>query len=64
MVALMTVVMSLAEHALRFGGDESGATAIEYGFLVLFIALAMITGFAKVGSWLSTTVADIEPYLQ
>lgn len=36
----------------RFWADESGATAIEYCFLMMLIALVSIFGMRQVGLWL------------
>jgi pilus assembly protein Flp/PilA len=36
-------------------GDETGATAIEYGLIAALIALAAISAIANIGSHLSTT---------
>ena len=38
----------------RFWGDESGATAVEYGLIVALIAVVVITGITSVGSHLAT----------
>ncbi|HEY8575292.1 MAG TPA: Flp family type IVb pilin [Devosia sp.] len=32
-----------------FAADDAGATAIEYGMLAAFIAIALLAGFALVG---------------
>jgi pilus assembly protein Flp/PilA len=36
-------------------GDESGATAIEYGLIAALIAVAIITAVTTVGTNLKTT---------
>lgn len=36
-------------------GDESGATAIEYGLIAALISVAMISAITTVGQHLSTT---------
>lgn len=33
----------------RFSRDQSGATAIEYGLIAAFVAVAIITGVQAVG---------------
>jgi pilus assembly protein Flp/PilA len=38
----------------RFGRDERGATAVEYGLLVSLIAVAIIVAVSSLGSHLST----------
>ncbi len=43
----------------RLAGDESGATAIEYGLIAALIAVAIITAATTVGTKLSTTFTDI-----
>jgi pilus assembly protein Flp/PilA len=47
---------------VRLLGDESGATAIEYGLIAALIAVAAIAGFTAVGSSLqgifSTVASD------
>jgi len=45
----------------RWAKDESGATAVEYGLIATFIALAIIAGATVVGTKLNgifQTVAD------
>ena len=45
----------------RWAKDESGATAVEYGLIATFIALAVIAGATAIGSKLNDifqTVAD------
>ncbi|HXC27562.1 MAG TPA: Flp family type IVb pilin [Stellaceae bacterium] len=36
-------------------GDESGATAIEYGLIAALISVAMVSAITTVGAHLSTT---------
>jgi pilus assembly protein Flp/PilA len=46
---------------VRMLGDESGATAIEYGLIAALIAVAAIAGMSAVGSGLQglfTTVSS------
>ena len=40
----------LAETINRFVGDETGATAIEYGLIAALIAMALITTFVSFGN--------------
>ena len=35
---------------LRFLGDASGATAIEYGFVALLVSIAAVGAFVALGS--------------
>jgi pilus assembly protein Flp/PilA len=44
---------------VRFGNDESGATAIEYGLLAALIAVVMIAAVTAVGTQLSKTFSNI-----
>ncbi len=39
--------------ANRFAGDESGATAIEYGLIATLIAVAIIVGAGALGTKLN-----------
>ena len=52
-------------HALfqRFLGDESGATAIEYGLIAAGISVAIITVVQGLGSKLSNTFSNIDSKL-
>ena len=43
----------------RFGNDDSGATAIEYGLLAALIAVVMITAVTTLGSNLSAVFSNI-----
>jgi pilus assembly protein Flp/PilA len=45
----MHELMSLA---LRFGGDERGATSIEYGLIAMLIAIGAIGGMQALGGGL------------
>ncbi len=45
----------IRDIARRLAGDESGATAIEYGLIASLIAVVIITGVTLVGTNLSTT---------
>ncbi len=38
----------------RLGSDEEGATMVEYGLLIAFIALVAVLGAAILGQGLST----------
>ena len=43
----------------RLLGDESGATAIEYGLIAALIAVACIAALQAVGNNLSTTFSTV-----
>jgi pilus assembly protein Flp/PilA len=44
----------------QFLGDESGATAIEYGLIAGLIAVALIGAFAAFGSSMTSMFAHVE----
>ncbi len=44
---------------LRFAKDESGATAIEYGFIVLLISMVVIVSSEAIGNWLNPTINNV-----
>lgn len=48
---------------LRFAGDESGATAIEYGLIASLIAIVIIVSARALGTKLTTTFAHISANL-
>jgi pilus assembly protein Flp/PilA len=43
----------------NFAGNESGATAIEYGLIASLIALVIITSVSLVGNKLKTTFNEV-----
>ncbi|CDO59913.1 MULTISPECIES: Flp family type IVb pilin [Parvibaculaceae] len=43
----------------RFAGDESGATAIEYGLIAAGIAVAIITAVNTLGTNIGTTFGSV-----
>ncbi|MGA3065161.1 MAG: Flp family type IVb pilin [Methylocystis sp.] len=43
----------------RFAKDESGATAIEYGFVLLLISMVVIVSSEAIGNWLNPTIDNI-----
>lgn len=47
-----------------FFADETGATAIEYGFIALLVSLAMVAGATQVGIELNNVFGDVTPELQ
>ena len=40
----------MLSFAKRFVGDESGATAIEYGLIIALIAVVIITAVTTIGT--------------
>jgi len=40
----------IGETVRRFAADDSGATAVEYGLLVAFIALAIVVAVNQLGA--------------
>jgi pilus assembly protein Flp/PilA len=55
---------SMTNLVRRFGNDESGATAIEYGLIAAGISVAIITAVNLLGSQLQTTFTTITTDLQ
>jgi pilus assembly protein Flp/PilA len=47
----------------RFLGDESGATAVEYGLLTALISVAMMASLNAVGAGLSNTFSTVSTQL-
>ena len=45
---------------VRFLGDETGATAIEYGLIAAGISVAIIATVAGLGSKLNTTFTSVQ----
>jgi pilus assembly protein Flp/PilA len=43
----------------KFAGDESGATAIEYGLIASLIAVVIIAAVTTVGSKLTNTFTEV-----
>ena len=43
--------------------DQSGATAIEYGLIVAFIAIAMIVALGATGNEIATTMSTVSTTL-
>jgi pilus assembly protein Flp/PilA len=40
---------------IRFAGDESGVTAIEYGLIAGLISIGIVTAVTSIGTTLSAT---------
>jgi pilus assembly protein Flp/PilA len=49
---------------VRFGKDQSGATAIEYGLLAAGISIAIIVAVNGLGTQLNTTFSSISTQIQ
>jgi pilus assembly protein Flp/PilA len=49
---------------VRFGSDESGATAIEYGLIAAGIAAAIILAVNTLGTNVNTTFSSISSQLK
>jgi pilus assembly protein Flp/PilA len=43
----------IAHRLARFGGDEQGATAVEYGLIALGIGIAIVVGIDAIGTALN-----------
>ena len=54
----------MRNFASRFLGNESGATAIEYGLIAAGIAVAIIAAVQAVGSSLNTKLGTVKTGLQ
>jgi pilus assembly protein Flp/PilA len=54
----------MKRSVLNFLGDESGATAIEYGLIAAGISLAIITAVSKLGTTLSGTFTSVSSSLK
>ena len=48
----------------RFVNDESGATAIEYAFIAVLIAVVLVTALRAVGTELMSTFTGISTELK
>ena len=48
----------------RFLADESGATAIEYGLIVVVLSLAIVAGIGRAGNAISEMFANQDRALQ
>jgi pilus assembly protein Flp/PilA len=54
----MSGVRLFGRLARRFGADERGATAIEYGLIAAGIAVAIITTVFNLGTQVKTNLWD------
>ena len=43
----------------KFFGDERAATAIEYGLIAAFLAVALIVAISNVGGQVSTVMSEV-----
>ena len=51
-------MVTISRFLRRFGRDDTGTTAIEYGFIATFIALAILSSVQLLGSTLITEFYD------
>lgn len=51
--------LKMSKFVSRFFKDESGATAIEYGLIATFIAVAIIAGAQALGLSLNDMFANV-----
>ena len=64
MLSAMSEVSAMIACVKKFVGDESGATAIEYGLIAALIAVVIITGLTAVGTTLNTTLNSVATSLR
>ena len=57
-------MMGLVGRFKKFGRDEDGATAIEYGIIAALIAVAIVFGVSSVGTQLGTTFGNVKTELE
>lgn len=48
----------------KLARDTKGATAIEYGLIAAFIALAIVVALPKIGTSLNATFTNVSDHLQ
>ena len=58
MTILGTVFDDARRGLIRFGSDESGATAIEYAMIAAGVSVAIVGAVSSLGSHLKTTFYD------
>jgi len=58
MTILETVFAGARRGLIRFGSDESGATAIEYAMIAAGVSVAIVGAVSSLGSNLKTTFYD------
>jgi pilus assembly protein Flp/PilA len=54
----------MLELLFAFAGDESGATAIEYGLIAALIAVGIIGAARSLGNQLSATFSNVATAMQ
>ena len=54
----MSVVRSFGNLMRRFGEDQTGATAIEYGLIAAGISVAIVTAVYGLGTQIKTALWD------
>lgn len=57
----MTRPTAIRRLLRRFVRNESGATAIEYSFIAVLIALAIITGARSLGNTVGAKIGAVAP---
>ena len=57
MLTFLAFFQNLLDRSLR--RDDRGVTAVEYGLLVFFIALVIVTAVSLLGTTLSSIFNDI-----
>ncbi len=50
---------SIRQAAVRFKHDTRAVTALEYGMIAALIAVVLLSGYARLGNKLSTTLSTI-----
>jgi Flp pilus assembly pilin Flp len=50
---------TVMEMIIKFTGDEAGASAVEYAFLMAFIAIGLIASLTSLNSALTNLYASI-----
>ncbi|MBU9697521.1 Flp family type IVb pilin [Rhodobacteraceae bacterium HSP-20] len=56
-------IKNFVKSVARFGRDENGATAIEYGIIVGILAVIIIAAFTTLGGVIETTFDDVKTKL-
>lgn len=64
MKAIHELTRTLGEKVQALSGDESGASAVEYGLLASLIAAAIIVTLRAMGSRLTTVFQNVTNGMQ
>jgi pilus assembly protein Flp/PilA len=54
----------MSQLLVRFGKDQSGATAIEYGLIAAGISIAIVAVVTALGTQLNTTFTSVSSQLK